>query len=346
MTKSVKYYTTYIYQKTGAASYSPFADGTYQKKLVHCLYKKVGFNSYLPFSERLKRMTDEATFDPSIDGTDENFDSNKERPLHLRHYKKEAWSQFTVSGPDKTVNCAFNANPELGSNATMCVIPTRRGPVDDPSAMKQRANVKSEWLDRLVSQGCSILFVHSKWFDNLTETAEMVNVGYDPFTRVEQRINTVVNYCIKNDYASSGRVLAIASSRQGFAILQSMANNKNISGAVAHQPIAWWPNMKEFSDISHKNPIIRRNSLYEMINRFPPRPVLIQTGYMDDRIGPYAHRQLVRTFKRCYDNANASEKFTHELMDIPGHAGRVPDTALDSIPQWLNQQGSELYHGN
>jgi len=62
MTKSVKYYTTYIYQKTGAASYSPFADGTYQKKLVHCLYKKVGFNSYLPFSERLKRMTDEATF--------------------------------------------------------------------------------------------------------------------------------------------------------------------------------------------------------------------------------------------------------------------------------------------
>jgi hypothetical protein len=330
-------------------SYSPFSDGTYEKAALHYIYKKLGFNSYLPFSESLKRMTDEATFRASIDGAGrsqpaEKSNSNKQRPLHLRHYKTGAWTQFTVPGPDTSVNAAFNANSELGSDATMCVIPTQLGPVNDPAAMK-KANVRSEWLDRLVSHGCSVLLVHGKWFDNLTETAEMVAAGYDPFTRVEQRINTAVDYCIENGHASPGRVLAIGSSRYGFAILHSMAKNKNISGAVAHQPIVWWPNMREFSEIHYSNPILKDNSLYEMGNDLPPRPLLIQTGYMDDRIGPYAMEKLVNTLRECYDSANASKKFTHEPMEVPGHSGRVPDTALDSLPQWLKRQGSELFHG-
>jgi len=82
-----------------------------------------------------------------------------------------------------------------------------------------------------------------------------------------------------------------------------------------------------------------------MGNDLPPRPLLIQTGYMDDRIGPYAMEKLVNTLRECYDSANASKKFTHEPMEVPGHSGRVPDTALDSLPQWLKRQGSELFHG-
>jgi hypothetical protein len=124
-----------------------------------------------------------------------------------------------------------------------------------------------------------------------------------------------------------------------------MANSKHIAGAVAHQPIAWWPSMSEFSEITYRDPIIKRNSLYEMADEFPPRPLLIQTGYMDERIGEHALKQLVETLQESYKRADASEQLTHELMDIPGHSGGVPDSALDSVPRWLKRQGTPLYHG-
>lgn len=308
------------------------------------------FHPILPFSERLKRMPDKASFHPSIDDPDQSqtfeaLNTKERRPLHLRHYDADAWSQFTVPGPDKPVKCVLNANPKLSSDATMCVIPTRAGPVDNPADMKQRANVRSEWLDRLVSRGCSVLFVHGKWFDNLTETAEMVEAGYDPFTRVERRINAAVDHCIESGYATSGRVLAIGSSRYAFAVLRSMGKNRNISGVVAHQPVVWWPSMREFSELKYNNPIIKRNSLYEIAGELPPRPLLIQTGYMDERIGPFAMEKLIETYRKSYQTAGESERFTHELMEIPGHSGQVPDSAIDSLPQWLTREDSTLYHG-
>jgi hypothetical protein len=118
-----------------------------------------------------------------------------------------------------------------------------------------------------------------------------------------------------------------------------MATNGNISGAIAHQPVVWWPNMSEFSDISYRNEIIKRNSIYNTINSFPPRPVLIQTGYMDERVGPYALDKLTTMFEEEYTKAAKSDKFTKEVMGIPGHSGWVPEPYLDSVPNWMEQNG-------
>lgn len=273
----------------------------------------------------------------------EYYDANRgdddRRPLDLRHYQADAWEPFDVETDYETIVCNFNPDPDLGSEATLCVLPTALETVEDPMRLRERANVTSEWLDRLTPRGCSVLLVHGKWLNDFSEAADMVERGYDPFKRVEGRIGAVVRECLERGYATPGKVVAIGSSRYGYGVLHAMANNEEISGAVAHQPVVWWPNMREFSGIPYHDPIIQRNSLYTEVDRLVPRPVLLQSGYMDERVGQLALNRLIETMEGAYEAAGVPERFVHELLPIPGHSGRVPDSSLDSVLAWMERQG-------
>jgi len=250
--------------------------------------------------------------------------------------------ELEVARDPDPMPCNFNPDPERGAEATMCVIPTQsREVVEHPERMKEKPNVMSEWIDRFTAGGAGVLLLYSKWFDSFTDMAEQIDRGVDPFAHVERRIQAAVRYCLLEGHAERGNVVVVGSSRHGFAAIHTLANCDEISGAIAHQPVVWWPNLQEFADsaVNYRNLILQRHSLYEWISRIAPKPLLVQTGYMDDRIGQYRLMRLIEMLRDGYETAGVSERFTHEMMGIPGHSGRVPDSALDSVPEWLKRHG-------
>ena len=268
-----------------------------------------------------------------------------QRPLNSRQYIAEAWEPCRIPVDGDLMSCNFNANPELGGKATLCVIPTQAlAVVDDPVRMKIKPNVMSEWLDRLTAKGAGILLVHGKWFDNMWTSAAMAASGVDFFNRIEARMAAAVSGALSRGWAAPGRVVLMGSSRHAFVSLLAMARNPDVSAGVAHQPVVHWPRMKEFQGMEG-NPIVMRHSLYDLVDRFAPRPLYMQTGYADQRVGQGWIEALVAPLSEEYERRGSGSLFTRELLPIPGHDGtRVPVAALDSVVDWLCDQellGSE-----
>lgn len=255
-----------------------------------------------------------------------------------RQYLEEAWHPVTIRRSGQSVVCNFNPAPGAGS-ATLCIVPTQaRKVVEDPVGLKRKPNVMSQWLDRLTVAGTNVLLVHGEWFDNLRGLAADARDGRDGFARWLQRMEIVVEHSVDNGYGDPGRFVAMGSSRHGFAALHAMANIPGIAACVAHQPVVWWPRMEEFRGMDD-NPIVLAHSLYELAERLPPRPVLVQTGYDDQRVGQDWLDRAVHRWVEAYRAAGASHRFTRELMDIPGHDGtRIPTSSLDSVVTWMREQ--------
>ena len=256
-----------------------------------------------------------------------------------RQYIQEAWQPYTLSHGNEEILCNLNLEPDMGGDSTLCLIPTQaRSVVADPASLKVKPNVMSQWLDRLTAAGVSILLVHGKHYDDLDLLADHAANGVDGFALMEARLREVIDHALTNGIASRGRVVVMGSSRHGFAILHSMAGNPDVSAAVAHQPVIHWPRMSEFAGMDD-NEIVQRNSLFAHIELFPPRPLFIQTGYDDRRVGQESIDSLTDALRAAYSGAGASGGFTHDVMRIPGHDGtRVPDSALDGVVPWLRRQ--------
>ena len=258
--------------------------------------------------------------------------------MKSRQYVEQAWRPVTIHGGGQTVVCNLNPAPGAGS-PTLCIIPTQaRRVVEDPVGLKRKPNVMAQWLDRLTAAGASVLLVHGEWFDNLRRLAEDARGGRDGFARWLERMGAGVEHSAAHGYGDPGRFVAMGSSRHGFAVLHAMADIPGISAGVAHQPVVWWPRMEEFEGMDD-NAVVLAHSIYDFAGRFPPRPVLVQTGYSDERVGQDRIDSAVRRISGAYEAVGAGHRFTHELMDIPGHDGtRIPDSALDSVVAWMRGQ--------
>ena len=263
------------------------------------------------------------------------------RPLNSRQYIEEAWEPCRIPVDGDLISCNFNANPDLGGRATLCVIPTHKlAVVEDPVRMKVKPNVMSEWLDRLTARGAGILLVHGKWFDNMWTSASMAASGVDYFSRIEARMAAAVDGALSRGWARPGRVVLMGSSRHAFVSLEVMARNPDVSAGVAHQPVVHWPRMREFQGMEG-NPVVMRHSLYDLAGRFAPRPLYIQTGLRRRARGPGLDRGADRPPGGGVRAPGLRPSmFTRELLPIPGHDGtRVPVAALDSVVDWLCDQG-------
>ena len=256
-----------------------------------------------------------------------------------RQYVHEAWQPYTVYSENEEILCNLNLDPGSEGEATLCLIPTQaKKVVADPASLKEKPNVMSQWLDRLTAAGAAILLMHGEHYDDLQLLANRAVSGVDGFSLMEARLRAVIGDALAKGHTPPGRVVAMGSSRHGFAILHAMALNPDVSAAVAHQPVIHWPRMSEFTGMDD-NEIVQRNSLFSHIERFPPRPLFIQTGYDDRRVGQEWIDSLVDTLRDVYADADGSSGFTHDVMRIPGHDGtRVPDSALDGVVPWLRRQ--------
>ena len=52
------------------------------------------------------------------------------------------------------------------------------------------------------------------------------------------------------------------------------------------------------------NEIVKNHSLYQWPEDFPPRPLLIQTGYAGERVGQNKIWQLINPLKKAYADAS------------------------------------------
>ena len=256
-----------------------------------------------------------------------------------RQYIREAWQPYTLKRGNEEILCNLNPAPGSNGDATLCLIPTQaKNVVADPASLKVKPNVMSQWLDRLTAAGASILLMHGKHYDDLQLLADRAANGMDGFALMEARIRAVIDDALAKRHARPGRVVVMGSSRHGFAILHSMAFNPDVSAAVAHQPVIHWPRMSEFTGMDD-NEIVKRNSLFPLVERFPKRPLFIQTGYADRRVGQEWISSLSSALKETYAAEGKSSRFAHDLMRIPGHDGtRIPDSALDAVVPWLREQ--------
>ena len=260
-----------------------------------------------------------------------------------RQYIREAWQPYTLNCENEQILCNLNPEPGSEGDATLCLIPTQaKNVVADPASLKEKPNVMSQWLDRLTAAGASILLMHGEHYDDLQLLADRAANGVDGFALMEARLRAVIDDALVKGHTRPGRVVVLGSSRHGFAILHAMAENPAVSAAVAHQPVIHWPRMSEFTGMDN-NEIVRRNSLFTQIERFPPRPLFIQTGYSDQRVGQEWITSLTDALKGSYADEDALCRLTHDMMRIPGHDGtRIPNAALDAVVPWLREQ-SLLY---
>ncbi len=257
--------------------------------------------------------------------------------MRPRQDVQEAWHPVTIRRRGQSVACNFNPTPGAGSE-TLCLILTDAGNVEDPVDLERESDVVSQWVERLTAAGTSVLLVHGECFDDLWRLAEDLRSGMDVFARWLERMGMAVDHSAAHGYGDPGRFVAMGVSRYGFAALHAMANIPGIAASVAHQPVVWWPRLEEFQGMED-NAIVLAHSLYDFAERFPPRPAIVQTGYNDQRLGQDWTERAVRRISDVYRAAGCGHRFTHDLMDIPGHDDTpIPASAPDSVVAWMREQ--------
>ena len=209
--------------------------------------------------------------------------------------------------------------------------------LEDPAGLEREPGVVSSWLGRLAAAGTSVLLVHGECFDDLWELASAVRGGDDRFARSVERTGMVVEHAVAHGYGAPDRLVAMGVSRYGFASLRAMAEIPGIAAAVVHQPVAWWPRLREFEGMDDYA-IVLAHSLFDFAERLPQRPVLAQTGYNDQRLGQDWTERAMHHLADAYRAAGSPHGFTHETMDIPGHTDApMPASAPDNVVAWMRE---------
>ena len=263
------------------------------------------------------------------------------RSASLGHCLAASWTPHTVTVESEPVQCAFACDDAKEPSETLCIVPTQAlRIIADPLAeiVRGAPNVLDKWTEWLLWGGANVLLMHGRWFDHLDEMREQLLSGQDPLAAMTARIGAVTADALRRGWGKQGRIILMGSSRHGFATLHAMANLADISAGVAHQPVVWWPKLRQFEGMG-SHPLIAKNDLNRWVDRYPPRPLLIQTGYDDQRIGSEFVERLTAPLAGAYKACGAEEHFTHDLMHIPGHSGRVPESAIYCIVPWLVDQG-------
>lgn len=255
-----------------------------------------------------------------------------------KQYVPGFWTPTTIESGGQTISCNFGSDSEV-LDGPLCIIPTQAiGAVEDPVNVLEKPNVMTHWLDLLSAAGAKILLMHGRYFDSMTELSDGLKAGLDGFELWQQRVDGVIDYIIDRGLGEPGKIVFMGSSRHGFGVLQGTARNPRIDAAVVIGPVIWWPWLKEFRGMD-EHPLIKKHDLYGVIDRLPPRPVQVQLGYADERIGQHHNDRLSKMLTAAYENVGVGERFLNTPMEIRGHSGGPPMHVNETVVTFLRQQG-------
>ena len=247
------------------------------------------------------------------------------------------WTPFTVQDSGGPIGCNYCRKPDSGAVRSLAIMPTYSWAVRVDLEPEVRTNIMMKWIDALTLAGAGVVLMDG--VDDLWTLAKWAQSGKDGFAWLTRRIGAVMEESVRRGYGSPDKVFVMGSSRHGYASLHALANLPQLAGAVAVQPIVWWPNLEEFLGME-ENAIVRRNDLLQWVERFAPRPLLVQTGYNDRRAGQKWFGRLLAPVAEAYSQSGAAEYFTHEMMPIRGHGGeRMPETYVEQVAPWLRDRG-------
>ena len=87
------------------------------------------------------------------------------------------------------------------------------------------------------------------------------------------------------------------------------------------------------------HPLIRKHDLYDLVDRLPPRPVQVQQGYADVRIGQHHNERLASMLTEAYESRGMADRLALTPMEIPGHSGGPPMHVNRTVVTFLRTQG-------
>ena len=258
--------------------------------------------------------------------------------MNSRQYDPKFWTLMTIESNGQPVLCNFGCDEQVPEDAPLCVIPTQAlDAVQDPVNTLEKPNVMTPWLDLLTAAGAKILLMHGRYFDKFSELAEDLQNGVDSFEMWQSRAHGVLDYVLGHGLGSPGRIVFMGSSRHGFAVLFATARNPRIDAAVVIGPVISWPWLREFEGMDDV-PLIRKHDLYDLVDRLPPRPLQVQMGYDDRRIGQHHNERLASMLTEAYVSMGAREKLLLTPMEIPGHSGGPPMHVNETVVTFLRHQ--------
>ena len=77
-----------------------------------------------------------------------------------------------------------------------------------------------------------------------------------------------------------------------------------------------------------------------MVSQFPPRPILIQTGYNDKRVGTEYCLKFAAKMEEAYRKADAIDNFKLQVLPFVGHeSDAVYEPVIDGNIAWLKAKG-------
>lgn len=249
--------------------------------------------------------------------------------------KNIKWEPFTVNKND-VINCNYGKRTDVHQTKIIAIIPTYSHSVRIDLASQVKQNVMTKWINALTDEGAGVILMEG--IDNLWTLSNWARSGKDGFNWLTNRIKAVVQESISRKYTEDDKIIVMGTSRHGYASMHALANIPSLAGAIALMPIVWWPNLEEFLGME-ENHIVKQNELSRWVDNFPPRPLLVQTGYNDKRAGQKWIMRLLEQISQSYSRSQMDGRFTHELMSIRGHGGeRLPEESIYRIIPWLSEQ--------
>jgi len=192
--------------------------------------------------------------------------------------------------------------------------------------------------ETLLEAGASVVFMLNEWV-RLADLARRILDGEDAFAEADAHVKAVVDHVLKHHIGAPGRIVLAGVSRNGFAAMHAMAGNPDISAALVNCPVVEWPRLEEFR-YTLDAPLIRAHDLAGMADRFPPRPMLIQTGCDDRRVGTDCCLRLAAQLEEAYRRRNAADRFKLQVLPFAGHSSDHRDGPVnDGFVAWLKAQG-------
>lgn len=245
------------------------------------------------------------------------------------------WSDIGVSHGSESITCCVGESTSCTPSATLCLfLGADAGLVEDPPSFFSHYRYP---LDLLIRGGARVLAMPSSWED-LRELVQRIRFGEDAFGEAVARVRAVTDHVVQGGLAAEGRIVVIGTSRYGWLALAAMAHIPEIGGAVATQTVSYWSHLVEFKGLE-TDPIIQRYDLRRLAHKMPPRSVLVQVGYYDERVGTERGRELAARLDEAYATAGLPERCTFEILPFKGHSESDPSEPLVSIADWLAGQG-------
>ena len=194
--------------------------------------------------------------------------------------------------------------------------------------------------EKLIQLGAHVLRVPVGWPESLKDIAAAARAGNDMFAEVAARLDAVNAKAIEAGLSEPGRTVLMGSSRDGFIALDAMAHIPEIGAAIANQTVTAWPYLREFTGMEG-NVILQKHDLWEQASLMAPRPVLLQIGYDDERVGTDHCRDLAARLAQVYGQMDAADRTELHVLAIKGHSDITPATgeAHRRMLRWLHEQG-------